>query len=357
MSTRASSPRRWVGLCFAVAALLAEQRVEAEPNAALSSVETQSVVVSYSRCEADAFAITAFLDSLRVELAGRGLHCCALGEPGDETSSKASLRVNIAQLGACGTELERVRITVQSPDGLRALDSEISLSDVQPSARPRALALAVAELMRLLGRELRDEPAKPPPKAPKLAVSAPQQPQTKEKAREATRAAPVDYAMHVEADVRYFPAWDTHLWGGRARLTASRHSFHADGDLGANTTDARVELGDVVLRSASVGVGVGPRLVTRFTIIDLGLRAEWGWAWVHGKSAVPDVRTGTGSGMISSAALRLSVEGPTEVKLRPGLALESGVMLRGINGDVNGRTATGLAGYYLLAAVGIGVSL
>ena len=144
----------------------------------------QSVVVSSQQCEADSFPLTAFLDSLRVELAGRGLHCCALAEPGDVTSPKVPLRVNIAQLGPCGTELERVRITVQKPDGLRTLDREISLSDVAPSARPRALALAVAELIRLFGQEVRDEPPQPSPKASQPALSAPQQPQLKPKAPE-----------------------------------------------------------------------------------------------------------------------------------------------------------------------------
>ena len=357
MSTRASRLQQWVGLCFVVATLLPEQRVEAEPNTVPSSTDAQSAVVSSPRCEADSFPLTAFLDSLRVELAGRGLHCCALAEPGDVTSSKASLRVNIEQLGPCGTELERVRITVQKPDGLSALDREISLGDVAPSARPRALALAVAELIRLLGQDARDEPPHPSPSAPQLAPSVPQQPQSKPKAPEATHAAPVAYSMHVEADVRHFPMRHTTLWGGRARLTASRQHFHADFDLGANTSDARVELGEVVLRSASIGLGFGPRLVTPLAIIDLGLRAEWGWAWVHGKPALPDVQTGTGSGMVSSAGLRVAVEGPSEAKIRPGLALESGAMLQGINGNVSGQTATGIAGYYLLAAVGIGVSL
>jgi hypothetical protein len=61
--------------------------------------------------------------------------------------------------------------------------------------------------------------------------------------------------------------------------------------------------------------------------------------------------------MVSSAGLRVAVEGTAEAKIRPGLALESGAVLRGIKGEVNSQTVTGITGYYLLAAVGFGVSL
>ena len=344
-------------LCLAVAALLPDEPAEAEPNTAPSSLEIPSVVVSFPRCEADAFPLSVFLDSLRVELAGRELHCCTLAEPGDLTYSKAALRVNLTQLRPCGTELEQVRISAQKPDESRAIDRELSLNDVEPSARPRALALAVAELIRLLGPDERNESPRLSPVPPPSEFSTPKQPQPEPTPQAATHTVALGYSVHVEADGRRFPMRQTTSWGGRARLVAVRHSFHADLDLGANYSDARVELGDVVLKSASIGVGFGPRYATRIVIIDLGLRAELGWAWVHGKAAFPDVQAGTGSGIHSSAGLRVSVEGPTAKKVRSGIALESGAVLRSINGDVGVQSATGIAGYYLVAAIGIGVSL
>jgi len=355
-----SQLRRRLGchvLCFAVAALLPEEQAEAEPNTAPSSLETPSVVVSFPRCEADSFPLAVFLDSLRVELTGRDLHCCTLAEPGDFTHSNASLRVNLMQLGSCETELDRVRISVQKPDESRALERELSLSDVEPSARPRALALAVAELIRLFEQDTRDESPRPSRVPPQPTFSAPKQPQPEPPIPAATHTVPLGYSVHIEAEGRRFPMRHTTAWGGRARLMAIRHSFHADLDLGANYSDARVELGDVVLKSTSIGVGFGPRFATRIVIVDLGIRAELGWAWVHGKAAFPDVQAGTGSGIHSSAGFRVSVEGPTTEKVRSGIALESGATLRSINGDVGGQNAMGIAGYYLLAAVGFGVSL
>jgi hypothetical protein len=342
-------PRRLLWSCFAVALLLPEQQAEAEPSTAPTSPELRSVVVSSPRCEADSFPLVAFLDSLRVELAGRGLHCCALAEPGDGVPPVASLRVTIDPIVHCATD--RVQIAVQGPDGSSLVEREISLTDVAEAARLRALALAVAELIRSIGQAKGDE------KKEAIAVSAERTPPPSSPSPPPVVTRAPALSMRLEAEVRDLPMRDTVLWGGRARLTAFRRSFHADLDLGANYSDARVELGDVVLESASIGLGFGPRLVARPAIIDLGLRAELGWAWVHGKPAFPDVQTGTGSGMVSSAGFRVSVEGPTEAKIRPGLALESGAVLRGMKGDVNGQTVTGITGYYLLAAVGMGVSL
>jgi hypothetical protein len=45
------------------------------------------------------------------------------------------------------------------------------------------------------------------------------------------------------------------------------------------------------------------------------------------------------------------------MKVRPHLSLESGAVVRGVKGEVNGQPVAGMTGYYLLAALGIAVSL
>ena len=345
-----SPPRRRklrrMGLVLAAAVTLSEGRVEAASNLELAS--SQVVVVSPPRCDDDSFPLVAFLDSLRVELAGRGLECCTLSEPGDGTSADTSLHVNVEELGPCGAEPERVRIIVQRRDGSQALEREISLTDVSQAARPRALALAVAELIRSLGQEVRQEPAQPAP-------SAPQRPKPTPKAPEAMRGAPVAYSMHIEAEVRHFPSRDTTLWGGRARLTAYRRAVHTDVDLGANFSRVQTDLGELLVRSASVGFGLGPRLPLPSAIIDLGPHAEIGWAWIRGSTTLANVGTASGSALIANVGLRASLE--ADAKMRPCLTLETGAVLRGMNGSVSGQTVSGIEGYYVLAALGMAVSL
>jgi hypothetical protein len=163
--------------------------------------------------------------------------------------------------------------------------------------------------------------------------------------------------MHIEAEVRGLPTRDTTLWGGRVRLTTHQRLFHADVDLGGNYARSQAQLGDVLVHSASVGLGFGPRFANRTAVLDLGLRAELGWAWLHGESALVDVRTGAGSGLISNVGIRASLEVPAQMKVCPHLSLESGAVVRGVKGDVGGEPVAGMTGYYLMAALGITVSL
>ncbi len=199
-----SELRRLLWPCFAVALLLPEQQGEAEPSTAPTSPDIQSVVVSPPRCEADSFPLVAFLDSLRVELAGRGLLCCALAEPGDGAPTVASLRVTIDPIIHCATD--RVQIAVQGPDGATLVEREISLADVAEAARPRALALAVAELIRSIGQAKRDDKATAVSSKPTPPPSSPSPPPV------VTRA-PV-LSMHLEAEARDLPTRNTVLWGG-----------------------------------------------------------------------------------------------------------------------------------------------
>jgi hypothetical protein len=130
-----------------------------------------------------------------------------------------------------------------------------------------------------------------------------------------------------------------------------------DLDLGASQARAPGALGTVWLRSASAGLGLGPRLAAGSMAVHLGLRAELGYAWIRGETALAEVRTGSGSELIANLGLRLALEAPARGRLRPGLALEAGGILRGVKADVDGQPVAGMTGYYVLVALGIAVSL
>jgi len=333
---------------LAVVAALSEKPANAASE--LESVPAPTVVVSSPRCEEDAFPLVSFLDSLRVELAGRGLRCCTLAESGAGIPTSASLHVNIEELGHCGTEPERVRITVQQrSDGFRTLDREISLSDVTQAARPRALALAVAELIRSLGEDA-------PNDTTKVETSAPQRSHPLPQPLAQPDASPVAFSFQIEAETRYFPMRDTTLWGGRMRLTARRSSLHADVDMGANYSQMQTELGALLMRSASIGVGFGPRLELALANIDFGPRAEVGLAWVRGTTTLADVATASGSGVVATIGIRAALEVPANMRMKPCLSLETGGVVQGVNGNVSGQAVTGVGGYYFLAALGLAVT-
>jgi hypothetical protein len=282
-----------------------------------------------------------FLDSLRVELAGRELACCTLVEPGKASLPDGFVRVAV-ELDPCVTEADRVQVSVRDANG-PSTDRNVSLADVAASARPRALALAVAELIRSLGQSAPPEP----PSTPPVAVESPT-------ATGAPLRAPV--SVQLQGELRGAPTRDTTMWGGRMRISVPWHRLHAAVDLGAGFASAHDELGDVLLRSASVGFGIGPRLASPMAIVDLGLRGEMGWAWIHGETQRPGVRTESGSQWISCAGLRGAIEVPAALWVRPSLALEGGIVLHGVKGESKSQPVVGLTGYYLLAALGLAVS-
>ena len=246
-------------------------------------------------------------------------------------------------------DADRVRVSVFEPASSRAVEREVSLADVAQTARPRALALAVAELIHSLGQGARSETA---------AVAAAPTPKTgpPEVARP-SRAPSAALSIHVEAEARMFPAHDTMMWGGRVRFVTHWRVLHADLDFGGDFGSKQVGLGNLLLRSADAGLSLGPRFATRVAIIDLGLRGGLGWAWIRGETALTGVHAGAGSDLILIAGFRLSVEAPAKLRTRPSLTLEGGGVIRGLNGEVNGQAVTGITGYYLLAGLGLAVSL
>jgi hypothetical protein len=344
-------PRHRPGLAVAFTTLVAAAPAKAAEPVAIPTPrgsQAESVVVSPPQCKATSFELAPFLDSLRVELAGRGFFCCTVAPPGNETPAASMLEVRL-EIVPCTADADRLHASARAPVDSRAVERVISLADVARTARPRALALAVAELVRWLEQGAEDTTTEAVVVQATAAPSSTAEPQSP--------ARPLALALGVEAEARGLPTRDTMMWGGRARLVAHRRWLRVDLDLGASYARVPGELGVVSLRCASAGLGLGPRFATRTVIAHLGLRAELGRVWIRGKPALADVRAGSGSDLIANVGLRLSLEAPAQGKLRPSLTLESGGILRGVKANVDGQPVAGMTGYYVLVALGIAVSL
>lgn len=321
-------------------------QVQAASAAKALAIGPPSIEVWAPSCRAGSLPMTLFLDYLRVELAGSGLDCCTFAEPRGGPTTTASLRVAL-EIIPCTSDNEDVLASVHALSEARAVERVVSLADVAATARPRALALAVAELIRSLEQPMREEPPRPSVVVAEATSSSPTTPAV---------AQPRKFVLHAEGETRAVPTRDTTMWGARAGLSVPWHKLYVDVDLGVDLASAHDDLGEVLFRSASVGLGVGPRFAGRTVRLDVGLRIEMGWAWVHGETSLADVRTGAKSDLISNLGLRASVEIPVGMKIRPRMALEAGGVLHGMNGEASKRPLVGLSGYYVLAAVGLAVS-
>jgi len=212
----------------------------------------------------------------------------------------------------------------------------VSLADLPPEARPRALALAVAELIREAG-----ESAPPPPPA------LPPPPETK---RERAFGERIDVIGSVAGEMRHYFGHGTTLWGARLGITLWSGRWQATADAGAAANQSQFSVGDVDILLASGALFAGPRFVAGPVAIDIGPTGTFGWARITGQST--DVRTGEGSALVVTAGLRAAVEGPTGHIIGLGGWLEAGLTVRRLDAQVQGQDAAGISGPYLLIAAG-----
>ena len=74
---------------------------------------------------------------------------------------------------------------------------------------------------------------------------------------------------------------------------------------------------------------------------------------MRGEPGVADVTAGAGNGFVAAAGARVAVQAPASSGLRFHAAGEAGGVLHGLDADVNGSAAAGIAGVYLSVAVGV----
>jgi hypothetical protein len=145
------------------------------------------------------------------------------------------------------------------------------------------------------------------------------------------------------------------LWGGRAAIAFRRGRWHAGADAGGATGDGEAALGTIAVKSADAGVSFGPH--TRFGWLGAAadLRGALGWAWVAGRSPVSaDIATGAGSGLTATAGVRLSLAAPIAGALQARAFVESGAVLRGVDGLSDGRSFAGVHDGYVTVGIGAG---
>jgi len=222
--------------------LLAAAALAGKPARAMD----KPIEVRIPDCPSAPLSLDAFLSSLKVELAGSDPPCCTLASPsaGDRDEVPISLRVTLS-IEPCdaGTELVQIRVY----DSMRATtaDRQVALYDIPTDARPRALALAVAELVH--------------------AVSQPQQPLV-------PSSPPLDRALILSGalELRTHPNRNMTLWGFRPSLEVIRGHWQAAVDLEAARGDPSVSLGDVSTSLLSAAVELGPRFHLRHFALEVG---------------------------------------------------------------------------------------
>jgi hypothetical protein len=279
-----------------------------------------AVRVAGPDCPVAPLSVPAFLDSLRVELAGRA-----------PDAAVVTLAVE-----PCAPTTARVRVRMTNDAGGAGAERDVGLEDVALEARPRALALAVAELVR-------GPQGAPPPLTWHAPVSA-------------TEAAPpIRVGGAADGVLELFPGRGATLWGARLSLSLDRRRGGLAVFGEAASGSHGYELGEVDLRSIGGGLVAGPRFSWGRLTLAPSVVGALAWARIEGRAGAPDVAADSGSGV--TAALRARVAGSSVVVRVVSVRafVEAGWTLRGLDATVAGARAAGLSGATFVVGLGVGL--
>jgi hypothetical protein len=294
-------------------------------RAADPAVVVSGVRVASPACPIAPLAIPQFVDALRVELTGQ------------DTGHGATL-VTLA-IEPCDPSTTRVLVSVSDVNSQRGSAREIDLGDVAPTARPRALALAVAELVRTT-----QPPApEPPPPAPQPPAGPPP-----------VEVSPITRVVAGDALYAAFPARHTALWGGRLSLSAERGHLHAGAFADFLSGDHGYDLGSVTLQSIGAGLFAGPRWAAGRFSVSPGLLGSVAWAHIEGRAGAPDVTARSGDGVAVALRARVLVSWGFGRAMTARALVEAGWMPKGFDALVDGARAAGLSGASIVAGLGLG---
>ena len=258
------------------------------------------------------------------------------------------MRVKLS-IDPCDESATAVDVQVRDPARPAGLERRVGLGDIPVEARPRALALAVAELVH--------SAAAAPTAAPAAIAPAPPGAAAARASDSAGAPRPRIPWLFVSGSIELetHPGNNMTLWGVRPSVAVARGHWQAALDVDAMAGDPSVTLGDVGTRLLAGTLAVGPRLTFRTLIVDLSACGRFGWAWMAGHASDPTAVASAGSAPIASAGGRIGIFLPTAAKVSHLRALvEAGAMIHGLDATVDGTTATGLTGGYLLFGVGFG---
>jgi hypothetical protein len=355
---------RWRGIGASAAALAILEGLLIAP--AKAGPGDQRIVVLTPSCAAAPAFFSSFVESLRVELAAHAPECCEIWDAAGPPPP-ASVRVSL-MIDPCDASPERLLVTVDDPARGRLVNRQVSLADVSPVARPRALALAVAELVRPGGWLIpqpetagsHDVAATAPAVSRATATPArpaltPLAPLVVSVQMPAARRASASTSARGDFVLRRYPSRQTTLYGGELSLRRAGRRLQSEAELGAMAGDRTTAFGQVAFRAATAGGEIGVRLVAGAFDTTLGVRGELGWAWIQGTPADVQVRAGSGSALLGSLGVRAAVQIPAARWFGAELIAEAGDAVRGVDGRVNGQPVAGATGAYLL--VGLGASL
>jgi hypothetical protein len=368
--------RRAIAAVLGAASVLATPAVVwAQPSATQVHAPSRVRVV-LPACETDTTASGSLIAMLRIELRANGVEEVDWGAPDPSAAGDPSLAV-VTIDAPCSGSTGAWNATVAGAATGRSVARRLDFASLEPAARGRALALAVAEILRASWDDLsprepapaedRAQPAPAPDPAPPRPppVTSEAAPGMFEGSREAgaAPAAPEDprpspwraTTFGVALQERWWSVASTRLLNVRGELGLAapwkgpwRIILATNGGFG--TSDCAIGAVDVTLDSVAAGVA----LATGSDVLgfELAPELEVGWAHETGSSITPTTYTSQVQGAVVIASLHASGVIVLGEHWRLVGGFEGGYALAALEAQADGQVVAGIGGTTLGGRLG-----
>lgn len=293
------------------------------------------IAVALPECAPAPVAIETFLSLLRVELAAEGQPCCA------RLPEQPANPLSVAVGWTCAPGSDQVTIQVRDSRNGAVLDRQVALGDVSMQARPRALALVTAELIRTTATTPTPVPAVAAP-APAPAPPA------------ATQSELDGWLPNAGFAIRTFPSGDLTLWGFQGGVGYAHAGWAVALEGFIESGNPTVPLGSVDTLFAGGQLRLGRRFLLARAPFEVALAGTVGVIQMDGVTTVAGASVASASTLAAAAGARVAYDfwSVPHDRARVRLVLEAGGVLRGLQATVNERDAAAMTGVYALAGLG-----
>jgi hypothetical protein len=341
-----------------------------------------SVQVALPACSPGPFDAQAFLSLLQIELRADGVERVLSG---GEAAGGGSLAVITLRTGPCSELAREIEIVIDDRATQKSVRRVIDITDVPAAARPRALSLAVAELLRASWVELAVRAAPPPPSPPPPPLLAALPSWLSREALPAVRVAPppgppapgapsgapsgapapgppgdvARFSWTAAAEARMFFRVETGLVGGRVGSSFQAAPWLVAGvDAGVLSGSRADPLGEITLRVVTGAASISAVSAAGPLSLRVGPRLEVGRAFASGSSSDESLASGASAGgWVAMASLSAGARAGLGAGISALVDVDVGATLRGFDALADGRRALGVGGGLAGLRVGVGGEL
>ena len=325
--------------------------------------EPATVQIVVDPCNAGAFDRDIFTRAAEIELRGDGVErviVVAARAAGKPEPTMATVTLSALP---CSADAKEVEMALDDVTTSKSVRRRLTLGDVPVTARPRVLALAVAELLHASWSELRLPRAPPPPvtlpPSVRLAIFEPT-PASPPPAQAPTHR-PTDPNLHADLMIegRSFPNYGSAVVGPNVAASvrpSASFPVRMRLDLRALFGTSYDPLGSISTRLLGGGVAAVLARTAGPIDVEIGPHLGLGWGSVSGHAAGTNIEASSGGGAVLDASALFLVRVALGGSFWATLAVDVGAVIVPVDGQSADRRAAGFGGPMAGAAVGAGRS-